>query len=304
MKLTTRRQQEIPARFRRGGVNRIFKDGEEGAGGGGAPDWRQSLSPELREDPAFKDFKTLDAALKSHKELLGYRGRSIAIPADEKERVEFRQKLKEKVPELVDASDTGALAERYGVPKKPEEYSIQGLNLPDGVTITDDQLNALRAEALEDGVPRAGFAKRVSRGAAAIAAAQKAQREAVAGLKTEWGADFDSKMTLVKSIADQTNAPQEVKDGIASGNISKATASWMLGLAKSMGTQPREGATQQQGTEPKMTKVEANKKLKELITKSRDPKISSEDRADITEEMKKIAPFAFPEEAAEMARGG
>lgn len=82
--------------------------------GGEAPPWQDSLPKELAENPLFRNYKTVDEAMKAHAHLYKARG----VPAERL--LILPDKPQDQAPE-----DWAALHKALGVPEDPKDYKIE-----------------------------------------------------------------------------------------------------------------------------------------------------------------------------------
>jgi hypothetical protein len=298
--------------FQRGGIHRLYRvDGDGGAGAGGgaggagaSQDWRASLPPDLKDAAYLKDVPDVATLAKNYGEAMSYRGQSIRIPgpgAGDKDWGEFDGKLKERVPGLVrmpkeSEKQADALREFGLVPKEGKDYSLDGVTLPEGVQFSDEQIGELRKVASKLGLTKGAFRELAQERASLIKAQADAAQAGQKALRTEWGAAYDERLAAVKGLVQQTNAPQELKDAVERGEFSTGVASWLVGLAKSLGTQPRELAGQGgNGGGQKLTPREAQARIGELMRRAIDPKTPHEDAIALVQQVNELQRFANPD---------
>jgi hypothetical protein len=82
--------------------------------GGDAPPWQDSLPKELAENPLFRNYKTVEEAMKAHAHLYKARG----VPAERL--VVLPDKPQDQAPE-----DWAAVHRALGVPDDPKDYKIE-----------------------------------------------------------------------------------------------------------------------------------------------------------------------------------
>lgn len=264
--------------------------------------WRDDLPEELKVEPMFKDIPDVATLAKVARDLKAFQGTAIRIPgadADAAARKEFLQKLIEKVPEamvLPDKPEERAIAEKavwskLGRPEKAENYSIDGVDVPAGVAL---DLEAMRAQALKEGLTQAQFKARASQRAAEEGQRLKAAKEAQAALKSEWGAAYEERLSAAASLAEREGAAPEtvkaIKEGQAPTGITKmlaALAGKLTGKGNEMGTQGASGGT------GKMTPGEALLAMAEIRQRA-DYWDGSNPR--LKERMVELAQFAYREE--------
>jgi hypothetical protein len=172
-------------------------------------DW---LAPELREQAALKDFKDPNALAKSYLETKSLVGASIRPPgpdAGPEAHAEFAKRLAEKAPGIVYLpEDEKARAEveatiwdRLGRPKDVDGY----IAVVEDVTV---DLPALRAQAKEEGLTKAQFAKRLEKVVTEARANQEARKTAEAALRTEWGGAYEERVLAAKAMAMRLGVPE------------------------------------------------------------------------------------------------
>jgi hypothetical protein len=242
-------------------------------------DWRGGLPEDMRGNASLGKFKSVGDLAKSYLEVEAFRGSSIRIPsadAGDDVKKEFHEKLRTSVPGLIPSSDQDAVRAAAGIPKEAKEYAFDAAALPEGVQFSAEEQERFRADALRFGVSKERFKELVKDAAERRAGDVKAVREAQAALKAEWGLAYEDRLAEVKAIVEKTNAPQHLKDAISQGRMDKATAAWLIGLAKGLGVEAREIAEQRDGSlrRPKLSPEEAEAKIGELfvaMSKAKDP---------------------------------
>lgn len=293
-----------------GGQRRFYKDGEGeggGAGGGGGADWRAALPEDLRADPSLKDIKDVGALAKSYVSTKALMGRSIRIPTAEDGddvRTEFRTKLKTAAPDLIEfPSDPekrkaveADIWEALGRPKDSDKgYTVEGVELSEGVKLTDEDVTQLRAVAKRRGYTKEQFKLFVADVGAEKAAGLAAQKKMNAELRAEFGAAYEPRMKEIAAIAEATGAPQVLRDSIAKGQIDKATAAYLLNVGKQLGTDTREISRQSSGGSGAMTPAEAEEQIGQLMPKFVNPKTPADERRRLGERLAKLERYAHPE---------
>jgi hypothetical protein len=274
----------------------------------------QELPEDFRaSDPALKDFKTVGSLRKAYLDTKSLVGSSIRVPsadAGEQDRKEFRERLKKADPDLVeipkDPEKRKAVEDdiwgMLGRPKDAKEYALEGVALGDGVQISDEELGKLREVAQRRGYTKAQFKAFVTDVAADRAASLKAAREREAELRTEFGAAFDDKLKEIAIVAEKTGAPQSLRDSIAKKQIDKGTALYLLGIAKSLGTDTRELGDQKNRTPGALTPAEAELRIAEIMRRpefldgSKDPVLQRQ----LVAEVARLEAYASPD----LARAG
>jgi len=96
------------------------------------PAWMAQLPQDLKEDQSLTKFQTIGDLGKSYKELEGKLGKAIVLPgekATDEEKVRYRKSI--------------------GVPDKPEDYKLDPVELPGGITKDEATEKAFLAKAHE-----------------------------------------------------------------------------------------------------------------------------------------------------------
>ena len=208
---------------------------------GAAADWRAGLPAEIAAAPALKDVKDVAGLAQAFVDTKALVGASIHPPgpdAGPEARKEFVAKLQAAAPELVlFPEDPAALAEveasiwaRLGKPKEAKEYAA-----PKDVELPEAALDALRAEAAEEGLTRRQFEARAKRVAGQVATAQHAQAEAQAALKRELGVAYDERIGAAASAAERLGFPPALVTALKAGQVDLATYKALAAVAKGFG---------------------------------------------------------------------
>jgi len=236
-------------------------------------DWKDTLPEELKTSPALQDVKDVAGLAKRFIDTQAMVGRSIrpvGADAPPEERLKMVNDLREKVPELVllpDGDDEVAKAarevawQRLGKPKEPKEYTP-----PKDMELTEEQLEALRKEAAEEGLTKAQFQARATRIASRLAEMAKSGKETVAALKRELGAAFDERTAAAAALAAKLGFPEQVVSQLKSGAVDVATFKAFSAVVKGFG-ETREVAGQGGGGGGKSTPAEAIAQRAELMAR-------------------------------------
>jgi hypothetical protein len=276
MKIRTKQAQTLHPRDREqlarigglfsGGGRRFYND---------PPDWKAPLPEDLRGHAALADVKDVAGLAKRFIDTQAMVGNSIRPPgpeADAAAHTAFRDKLAKSVKGQViylpeDEAARAALEptvwETLGRPKEPKEYA-----LPEGTDLAPEALEALRAEAKEEGLTKKQFQARAQRAAKALgeqAQAVKAQKDALAAA---FGDGLDDRLKEIAVVAEATGAPQQLKDAIASKAIDVHTAKYLLGMKERLGVETTEIASQGKKSVTGISVHEAQQQIDELITKA------------------------------------
>ncbi len=257
------------------------------------PDW---LPEDLRQDPALKDFKDPAALAKAFKDTKALVGSSIRIPgpdASPEVRAEFRAKLKEKVPELLEIpSDPKAfeafeadIFARLGRPADEKGYEVEAP--PEGLDLAD-----IRAVAKRLGLTKKQFAELVKDSAERLEAARSAAQEQDRALRKEWGAAFDERFAAARAVAVKLGMPAE-----AAKAMPPSQAIVWFNVAKAMGAERAEVSGQGAGAGTgKLSPREAQAQMDEI--RSSLSKLGRNDprRKHLVEKMLELSTQAYPEE--------
>lgn len=223
-------------------------------------------TPELRDDPAIKDFNDLPSLIKSYKETKSFVGSSLRPPgpdASPEAKKDFYEKLVKHAPDLVPIKDGDAEAEklvwsRLGRPGKREEYVAA---VPQGVNV---DLDALRDAAEAGGLTKGQFTKLVEKTVAG------AQQQALAfskdsdALKAEWGPAYADKLKNAAAVAQKLGQPEHVTGAILAGKLGAASLrTWDL-IATSVGKEGAGAIGVQGGSRQSLTPDEARAQFKEV----------------------------------------
>ncbi len=240
-------------------------------------------------------------------------GNSIRVPganAGEEALRAFEVDLAAKVPGLVRLPTEPdkvleTLRGRGIVPKEATEYSLDGIHQPEGVKLTDDQVAALRKEALEEGLTKSAFRSRAQRAVDAVVAQTRAVEEGKTALRKEWGAAYDQRLADARGLLDKTNAPASIREAVAAGNIDKDTANWLVNLDKSLGNESRAVGEQHRSQgQTALTPLEAETQIAEILknpvlkNRATNPQLYDH----MLKEVARLEEFANPELAASERR--
>ena len=155
-----------------------------GAEGALAENWREGLPEDLRGEKCLDQIKNIGGLVKSYvsaQKMLG--GNRISVPG-----------------ENATEEERNAFYKAIGRPDTAEAYKHDGVKLPDGVALGDEDLKAFREFAFQHGmtqeVYQAALQFDVDRVRAAVeaeeAAANAEYEETLGKLKAEFGGNFDN----------------------------------------------------------------------------------------------------------------
>jgi hypothetical protein len=223
-------------------------------------DWRESLPDELKTDPALKDFKDVASVAKSLVETKKLVGGSIRPPgpdAGPEARKEFVAKLREKMPELLmvpaDPAERATFEDdlwrTLGRPEKPEDYSLEGVTLEEGVKLDEVKLREL-GKSLK--LTKAQLREAANLEATGQAAQLKATKEARAQLRSEFGDEYQAALNHAATVAEKKGFAEDAV-ALRAGLVSAARAKAWVAEAKRV-TGPGNPVGQQgQGAPPDTT---------------------------------------------------
>lgn len=160
--------------------------GNDGAGGGTkAPaTWRDGLAPELRNNPALKDFDDVAKLAAAHVELQGVIGKKGLVPPDPKTaKPEDWQRWRQGLP---------------GVPKDAASYDLGDFKAPEGLPWDGEAQGKFLEVAHRFGVPSDGaralldfYAEFTQQSVSQLVERTEADAKA---LREEWGGGYDGKI--------------------------------------------------------------------------------------------------------------
>ncbi len=169
-------------------------------GDGAAADWRAALPEDMRALDAIKDYKDLPGLVKSHVHLQTMVGKDkIVMPG------------KDAKPD-----EWNAFYQRLGRPEKPEEYGLPDMKFPNGATLPAETKAHFMAKFHEAGLTKPQAEKLwketadyegqlVTKRTEAVAQSRK---EALEGLKTEYGAAYDEKLNHARVAVTTFGSPE------------------------------------------------------------------------------------------------
>jgi hypothetical protein len=279
MKIRTKQAQTLHPRDREqlarigglfgGGGRRFYNDPPP------VTDWKAPLPEDLRGHAALADVKDVAGLAKRFIDTQAMVGSSIRPPgpeADAAAHTAFREKLAKSVKgqviylpedEAARAALEPGLWETLGRPKEAKGYApAKDVELP------PDALEALRAEAAEEGLTAKQFQARAARAAKALGTQAEAVKAQKAALATEFGDGLADRLKEIAVVAEATGAPQSLKDAIAGKNIDVATAKYLLGMKERLGVETNEIASQGKKSITGISVFEAQQQIDELIAKA------------------------------------
>lgn len=202
-----------------------------------------SLPEEYRDNPIVKDSNDVASVVKmaidSQKEL----GSRIRVPgpdADAEALTAFQKDLMSKVNGLTMVPGEGAtddqknlFFEQIGRPKSANAYSIDNLNLPQGLPedykLPQEQLDSFKEFAFKNNLTQAQFASSLEAELNAVAGQHKSIQETAAEkaerLDQQFGAAKDAKLNAARRAAEKFGG-KEFADSLISSGDPEALAAW------------------------------------------------------------------------------
>lgn len=263
-----------------------FEDGTGEGGGGGEgeakpllSDWKQHLPEDIAGDKSLETFEDIGTLAKAFIDTKADVGRSIRIPgpdagADDLD--SFNTKLMEAVPGLMrvpdpdDADSLNQVYDKLGRPKAPSDYEIpEGLPDDEVGNTMRERLNQLKATAHEAGLTKAQFnaqaKKLVDNFNEQMSEIESATTEEQEKLKLDWGSGLESKYKSILDLAQQTGAPESLRDRIADKSLDAGTMKWLDSLVDTLSDEGAQMQFQGQQDKTRITPVEAEAQINEIM---------------------------------------
>jgi hypothetical protein len=211
------------------------------------PDWKSSLSEDLRDNPTIKDIPDIDTLAKNLIDAQSYIGSTIRKPkADEGKEVidEYIGKLLSddvtKDVLMLKPNLTGEDGDNFfrsiGKPADPDGYTIPEF---EGIDVRADFLSNAKKEAFELNLTDTQFNSYVDKRVKESVDGQKTAKEQhdldIAGLRDELGSSFDSDINLAIDFAVKSGVPEPLKSILTSGQADSKTLKYFIGLSKNVG---------------------------------------------------------------------
>jgi len=200
----------------------------QGTGGSGAPDWRTTIDPAIKDHPSIGKFKDPGSLAKSYLELekkIGLKG--IPVPGKDAK-----------------ADDYVAVMDQLGRPKAPADYKLPDVKLPEGLPKSDVMEGAFKDMSHKMGLlpfQVEGLYKWYAEANAAeytnlVNERNEAKNAAETALRTAWGKAYDANAALAGKVW-EANADPEFKafmDETGLGNDPRFMK-FMVTMAKKFG---------------------------------------------------------------------
>ena len=253
-----------------------------------APDWRDGLPDDIANHALVREAPDLASLAKQAIDMQSYQGQSIRIPSEHasaEEQAAFREKLRQHVPNLVEAdlSNPEAAREfqrRMGLPEEASGYQRPSFEAPDGVELDYSMLDTFQPIAHKYGLTQAqfeGIAQEITAGnVAAGIQAQQAHIESMEGLQKEWGYAFESKMRNVRAVA---GILSEHIPGFDAERAGASTLRALDAIAERLGPEGSSLSNEADGSggQPVMTPREAEARRQEILRNREHPYWRAED---------------------------
>ncbi len=193
-------------------------------------DWRDSLPPELKDNPSLQDVNDVATLAKRFVDTKSMVGNSLRIPTDDagaEQISEFTAKILQNknlgLMRKPDPENPEAFNEIYSALGRPEDAS--GYELVDGAD--PEMFGAIAAIAHENGLSQkqlqAIASKQIEMTQARIGAMEEQRLEGVRQLQGEWGMAFEEKANRVKNLIKQMGGHEALETAMENGNIDAAT---------------------------------------------------------------------------------
>lgn len=203
--------------------------------------WKEGLSEEYKEAPAFKDIgDDINDLAKNFVDLQAHLGNSIRIPSNEAGEDDvkaFHAKLQEKVPGLIptptkENPDTiDIFYKALGKPDKHEEYTLPEV---EGINIEDNQAELYRKSAFNAGMTtdqlNAFMQPLMEADLSALEVTQNSMQEDQLALKKEWGVTFEKRKEGIVNNLLLSEAPSDLTEAIKEGTAPSTTVKWLHAL--------------------------------------------------------------------------
>ena len=221
--------------------------------------WRESLSQELRDAPALKDIKSIEALAKNHIDLQTHLGNMIKKPgehAGDEDWQKFRDQVIQTDPKMMPKPDLSAQeqAEDFfksiGKPEQPDGYTIPEVG-DEEYSPNEDYAKNMMKKAHSLHLTNQQFQEWFSQEFNSSVEAQKNNKQAIddAGktLKEEWGHAFEQNLNEVDHFFNTTKAPDTVKEAFSSGTLSPDIVKYVHDLGIQMMGESNEVTNQHGG---------------------------------------------------------
>ena len=207
------------------------------------PNWRDSLSDELKDHKGLADIKDVGGLAQSFLDAQSHIGNSIRVPgpeAGEDAWKAFHEKLTTKVPTLIptpDPDNPDVMNTLFNKMGRPEEAT--GYDHPEGVDAT--KMADFAAVAHEIGLTKSQYMSLATGMHEFTVAQQEAASQAftdgIRALKQEWGIVYEDNVQKVDAVLKGTEAPAQLMELGAEGKLDATTLKWLHNIGEQLGTE-------------------------------------------------------------------
>ena len=239
------------------------------------PNWRDSLSDELKAHKGLADVKDVSSLAQQFIDGQAMIGQSIRIPgpeAGDDATKAFYVKLAEKVPGLIrtpNVEDAESMSALYKTLGRPD--AAIGYEHPEGMDATKMQDFANLAHGL--GLSKTQYGKMVSAlHNMSVTQSESTSQEFIANtraLKMEWGIVYEDNLQLVDAVMKGTGAPKEMLELAANGKLPAEAAKWLHNIGKQLGTEGINFSKDEHTS--RVTPSEAKARVEEIMNDRKGP---------------------------------
>jgi len=240
--------------------------------------WKDELNEDIKESPAFKDIgDDVNDLAKNYLDAQAHLGTSIRIPSEEAspEDVEaFHLKLQSKVPGLIATPDKEQpssiemFLQALGKPKEKDGYEVKP---PDGIKVSEQQINLIKATAHEVGMTQdqlSGFMNKMYEQELDAADGRETELQGeLLALKKDWGVTYDGRLSALTDNLLLSQAPAELTTAVKDGKIDSATVKWLDTLFGKLGETNNLNPDDDNKGDPDVIPIEAAERATEIRTK-------------------------------------
>lgn len=268
--------------------------------------WAEAVPEFARNWDEVKNAEDMTALFNRFGEQRSFLGNSIRIPtedASESDIAAFKQKLKDKVPSLMETPDfddddsVNDLMKRLGTPEDTDGYIAPEL---EDVTFADDDLANMRSLAKEIGMTKRQFKKFAEitgrKNSESRAELENANKESIASIQKEWGLAAEAKYQETLNFAKKAGAPEGLINAMESKTIDSQTVFWLNGLAKNVSESTNMDIQANNSNGSNDSPLEAQAKINDILSNPDHPYHKGDDIA--RQKMHKLMQAANPERYA------
>ena len=226
-------------------------------------DW---LPEDLRTDTAVNKFKDVSELAKAYKEVQSFMGNSLRIPGEnaaEADRNAFYEKLRTKVPDLVPVKDEKAVSRAFGVPEKPEEYTV-----PEEAQFSPEEAKAWQERAKELGLSKKQAEAVLKTELQQRTSTLQAVKDNLVAIEKEWGAATKDRLENIAKVAERFGYDADWIKGIREGKVPLNALTPFQKMVDALGKEGSELGKNQGKVAGPVTPAEAERQIAEL---SRNP---------------------------------